>query len=153
MSRHGANEDGSQGAWIVMCVIVALLALIVLVGTVIAVPAELGARLEHGRWLPFSLSILWTVLRGWLTNPRGGAMVGWPGMDRTFLPSPRLYAVLLILQLVFLPVLAAGLVWALRRATRFWAADERGEGRGDALARARGQLGADGRAGIRGLRR
>ena len=114
MSRHGANEDGSQGAWIAMCVIVGLLALLVVAGLVIAAPAEVGARLEHGHWLPFSLPILWAVLRGWLGNLQGGAMVGWPATDRALLPSARLYAGLLIVELVFLPVLVAAVIWGLR---------------------------------------
>lgn len=153
MSGRGANEDGSQGAWVAMWVIVGLLGLGVAAGLVIAAPAEVGARLERGRWLPFSLPILWTVLRGWLGSLPCGAMVGWPAADRELLPSGRLYALLLIVELVFLPVLVGGAIWGLRSVGRFWTADGRGQGREDALARARGRLSADGRAGTRGLRR
>jgi hypothetical protein len=136
-----------------MCGILGLLALLVVAGMVIALPAEVGARLEHGHWLPFSLPILWAVLRAWLENLKGGAMVGWPAMDRARLPSARLYASLLVAELVFLPVLMVAVIWGLRVVGRFWTADQPGEGRQDALARARGRLGADGRAGTRGLRR
>lgn len=153
MSGHRTSEEGSQGAWIAMCVILALLAFLVVVGMVIAAPAEVGARLEHGHWLPFSLPILWAVLRGWLGNLKGGAMVGWPAMDRARLPSARLYASVLVVELVFLPVLMVAVIWGLRVVRRFWTADEPAVGREDALARARGRLGADGRAGTRGLRR
>lgn len=153
MSRHGANEEGSQGAWIAMCVIVGLLALLLLAGMVLAVPAEVGARLQRGHWLPFSLPTLWRVLRAWLGNPQGGAMVGWPGGDRALLPGPRLYAGLLIVELVCLPALIAAVIWGLLAVSRFWTADRGDEGREDALARARGRLSADGRAGTRGLRR
>jgi hypothetical protein len=78
-------------------------------------------------------------------------MVGWLAMDRALLPSARLYAGLLIVELVVLLVLVAGVIWALKVVARLWTADKPGEGREDALARARGRLGADGRAGTRGF--
>ena len=51
-------------------------------------------------------------------------MVGWPAMDRALLPSARLYAGLLIVELVFLPVLVVAVIWGLRVVGRFWTADE-----------------------------
>lgn len=91
------------------------LAAILLLGIGLAVPAEVGVRLSRGRWLPLGWTVLWHVAWGWLIDMRAGAMAGWPGADRRWLPTAQMYAVLLVIEVVvFVTMAVAGTVAGVR---------------------------------------
>jgi hypothetical protein len=96
-------------------VLVSVLAAILLLGVGLALPAEAGARLSHGRWLPLDWVVLWRVGWRWITTMRAGAMVGWPATDRRWLPDARLYAAFLVLEIVlFLSLSISGSIAGVR---------------------------------------
>lgn len=109
------STDRDRLAEVAGVALVCVLASVLLLGLGLAVPAEVGARLSHGHWLPLSWTVLWQVAWGWLTDVRAGAVVGWPASDRLRLPSALLYAVLLLIEvLVFLALSVTGMVVGVR---------------------------------------
>ena len=96
-------------------VLVSALAAVLLLGLVLAVPAEVGARLTDGHWLPLGWTVLWHVAWGWLTNMSAGAMVGWPVAEDRWLPAASLYAALLLIEVVLFLILSiAGIIAGVR---------------------------------------
>ncbi|MGH7920942.1 MAG: hypothetical protein ACREQM_13515 [Candidatus Dormibacteraceae bacterium] len=125
---------------IVLWAALAVLAGIVALGAGLALPGELGARLQHGAWIPISFVGFWEVGWGWITDPAAGGMVGWPPADQASLPSPLLYAVFLAAEILVAIGIIAGLVAALvghrRNASSPRLSDARGRG-APAIGRAR----------------
>ena len=109
------STDRDRLAELLGVALVCALAAVLLLGLGLAVPAEAGARLTHGRWLPLGWSVLWQVAWGWLTNMRAGALVGWPATDRRWLPTASLYAWLLVVEVVaFLALSITGTIAGVR---------------------------------------
>jgi hypothetical protein len=100
------STDRDRLAELVGLALVCGLAAVLLLGLGMAVPAEVGARLSHGRWLPLGWTVLWRVGWGWLTHVDAGPLAGWPDFDHRWLPSAPLYAELLVAEVVALVALS-----------------------------------------------
>ena len=109
------SGDRAPGSWdgLAQVVLVAVLVPLVLATAGLALPAEVGARLQHGHWIPVSGSTLVQVSWGWVTHP-GNAYAGWPRTDHALLPAPALFGLIVGLESVlFLAISGLG-VWLYR---------------------------------------
>ena len=106
--RHAGSWDG-----LAQVVLVALLVPLLLLGSGLTLPAELGARLQHGHWIPLSEWTLVQVSWGWATHP-GNAYAGWPRADHALLPAPALFGLLVGVEVaLFFGIVSLG-VWLYR---------------------------------------